>query len=156
MDLIHIEIMVKLKGLTLISARIIGMYEFHSQFLSILKQTMNDTRTLLSELVLMKLNCVRESHYVRIRMTLSGVKMYGNCLLSTSQTSWKWGAIILTPSATSHLNLKILSLMARIYMQKTLEMVFFTIALIEQMRIHSRKLVTINLMMKVKNLGQIG
>ena len=64
MDLIHIEIMVKLKGLTLISARIIGMYEFHSQFLSILKQTMNDTRTLLSELVLMKLNCVRESHYV--------------------------------------------------------------------------------------------
>ena len=38
-------------------------YELNSQFLSILL-IMNNTHKLFSELVLMKLNCVRESHYV--------------------------------------------------------------------------------------------
>lgn len=41
-------------------------------------------------------------------------------------------------------------------MQKTSEMVLFTIALIEQMKIHSRKSLTINLKMMFTNLGPIG
>ena len=106
--------------------------------------------------MLLKLNYVRESIYVRIRMTLSGVKMNGICPPPTSRTS----TMAMKPyilSATKHINLRIPSPMVRIFYQETLEMVFFIIALIVQMKTHSRrKWVTMNLEMKLINLGQIG
>ena len=104
--------------------------------------------------MLMKLNYVRESIYVRTRMTLSGVKMNGICPPPTSRTSTTLTTYIL--SATKHINLRIPSPMVRIFYQETLEMVLFIIALIVQMKIHSRKWVTMNLEMKLINLGQIG
>ena len=60
MDLINIEIGMELKGLTLIFAKIIGM----NSILNFYQFYLNNKHTLFSELVLMKLNCVRESHYV--------------------------------------------------------------------------------------------
>ena len=105
--------------------------------------------------MLMKLKYVRESIYVRTRMTLNGVKMNGICPPPTSRTSTiPMKTYIL--SATKHINLRILSPMVRIFYQEKLEMVLFMIVLIVQMKTHSRKWVTMNLEMKLINLGQIG
>ena len=105
--------------------------------------------------MLMKLKYARESIYVRTRMTLNGVKMNGICPPPTSRTS----TIPLKPyilSATKRINSKIPCQMVRIFYQETLEMDLFIIALIVQMKTHSRKWVTMNLEMKLINLGQIG
>ena len=63
-------------------------YEFNFQPLVILLTIDDKNCILVSELVLMKLNCVWESIYVRIRMTLSGAKMNGICLLPISSILW--------------------------------------------------------------------
>jgi hypothetical protein len=67
----------------------------------------------------MKLNCVKESLYVGMGMTLSGAKMYGNCLLLISQILWIKGVTMFILSAPREINLRILSLTVKILLQTT-------------------------------------